>query len=1525
MSKSDEVTQIFSSIFSPGKKQNNSSPFLNSSKNIPELIKNLISQKKSVEQKIDILITLLGYFQINENLINVFMKPIFYGSKFYTLLEPLFDLYISPILKSEQISLIEKIIKLILSHITISKSSIEYVYQKLSLYFYDKNKEILDENILLKYLNLLNLLYSDNTCDNELKIQKEMKNYIYFNGKNSSLTFKLNENPTNINSNFPTLENGLTLFFCFYMKKNLMTQFYELNEKNKFQLVEIKIGLHKICLQLDDINNIKIIIDKNNSNLINIKSCLKFDDWNNICFMINQKSDSKLDINLVINGKNNISSFSIQKDFQISEKIKEITLFKNFVGLVTSVLFFSFELNEKQIQYFNDLKYGFNKKRILYEFFIKNNKNFLSNGINKNKYHEKIKVDKSLNLFDFSLIKQNIKNLICFLVPFNYNKEKNEIHDIFGNFYGKLGENDGVNNYKNNSKDIKVLGGINNLLPIIELIFSANSRAKNIKYKYINKNILSEKTFLAFFKILDNLFSDKKNNLINSNKCKFFSSLVIFLEKFPAKVFNYDEIVKIFINIGKATCDSKDDEAFNKDNFINMILMNEKILYKFTKKNQNIIWDNLYKFFSKNFNKMKNFLNIPKICMTIRYYDENRYKEYCCIKHANLFKPNKVNEKEEYKPIIMKPEMDKKIDKFFKLIQLYIEKMNNKEEIIDLFKMLLMDLAPCMQKKIISLFYNYFSKEKINITEKKKVLDNLLKNNMIEIIEYVLDISYLDVRIEILRLFKLILDDKDLSETCSKYLNIMRGENGIKYIHNFLADNSIPDKIILKNGEEKNKLINYFNKEIYDKDLDTLWNYFSKWLTYVSNDNITLSEILVSENKNNKTNIFIYEEIIDYILLFISKSSEKYIEPFLAIMFSFFKDETINNRIILYTNVNIYSWIIQTIFYFYNKENISEKKYITNIKNQSLNIFCEFFSHRRPNEEFLIRIKYILEYSYKLNEILKEDKKSINENTKIIRILFEKIIEKVPKKVNDIVHIYFGFIIFYKNYSKYKEKQPNIKEYLKSLLDVITNFNILKIKEKNKFKFYKFGLLPKYIYEGLNINILKEPGKKATLKEIWQDSNLYDSIIDYYKTNLWGVEYLCEKVKIEYDGDPLKISRKILKEYADNKTYKNILLEDIIKSFNIKISEQKDGPTKIIEENKINIFNINLILLCVAIELTTDEEESNFILGLFQQFLIYLIIVSTNISQQEKYHDYIQEKIYDSLGYGSLFLSKINIKKYEEICNEVLLPILEQINSDNSKKKIKTIFSGKKNMFNNTAINKLFEGKDIIDNEEKKKSNKKDNEFENKLNITFKGDIPKILTNIFEIDLISKEDKEIKIKFFYKNIYIKEEGIYDKENEEEKNRVIKKVPKLLTFFETLVKKYSNESALKEKMRRNNYKRIKKRLFSWRGFWSDRDLFFINPEKLKLKRKNHISKEMVMPLLCPVLDMDYYLPDFSKFDIRKLFNKNSHSYKISLDIDDSLRDGLDEIVEKELNSQNNDKKDIIIDSIKNNSKIMIKKI
>ena len=58
--------------------------------------------------------------------------------------------------------------------------------------------------------------------------------------------------------------------------------------------------------------------------------------------------------------------------------------------------------------------------------------------------------------------------------------------------------------------------------------------------------------------------------------------------------------------------------------------------------------------------------------------------------------------------------------------------------------------------------------------------------------------------------------------------------------------------------------------------------------------------------------------------------------------------------------------------------------------------------------------------------------------------------------------------------------------------------------------------MPKYVYDGLNCNKL-ESGKKGTLKEIWKDFGLYDSIIDSYKSNLWGIENLCKKEREDRD------------------------------------------------------------------------------------------------------------------------------------------------------------------------------------------------------------------------------------------------------------------------------------------------------------------------------------------------------------------------------------------------------------------------
>ena len=437
------------------------------------------------------------------------------------------------------------------------------------------------------------------------------------------------------------------------------------------------------------------------------------------------------------------------------QKISDIKLFQNFLGLSTSILFFSFELNTKQIQYFNSLKYGFFKNKLLYEFFAKNDKKYLGNGVNQYKYANQFKVDKYLELFDFSLKKQTIKGLISFLCPFTYNKEKNVIDDIFGNFIGEFSENDGINNYQKKANSIRSLGGMNNLLPIVELMYSTISKSKSIKYNYIDKSILTEKTFLEFCKVLNTILNEREKNLIDGNKRKFFSSFGLFLEKFPPNIFT-NEILKIFFDIGKGAF--KITENIYKETFINMILLNEKIISKFSQEDQLKLWDYVKNCFDSDYSQMKDSIDMKKICMLLRFYDDKRYSEYCCMDHANLFKPK--DDKEKYNPKVMSPELNTKIEKLIDIVKIYIDKKlyEPEDNVVILYQLLSFDLSPCLQKKIIQVYFSHFKNDKVPMEIKKNVLDNLLKNNFIEISEYILCISLLDVRIEMLKLFKIITE-----------------------------------------------------------------------------------------------------------------------------------------------------------------------------------------------------------------------------------------------------------------------------------------------------------------------------------------------------------------------------------------------------------------------------------------------------------------------------------------------------------------------------------------------------------------------------------------------------------------------------------------------------------------------------------------------------------------------------------------------------------------------------------------------
>ena len=61
--------------------------------------------------------------------------------------------------------------------------------------------------------------------------------------------------------------------------------------------------------------------------------------------------------------------------------------------------------------------------------------------------------------------------------------------------------------------------------------------------------------------------------------------------------------------------------------------------------------------------------------------------------------------------------------------------------------------------------------------------------------------------------------------------------------------------------------------------------------------------------------------------------------------------------------------------------------------------------------------------------------------------------------------------------------------------------------------------IPKYYLDGLYFSESNNNNSNKTLNEIWEDFLIYDSIIDYYYSNIWGIENICKKVKIEYNGN----------------------------------------------------------------------------------------------------------------------------------------------------------------------------------------------------------------------------------------------------------------------------------------------------------------------------------------------------------------------------------------------------------------------
>ena len=348
-----------------------------------------------------------------------------------------------------------------------------------------------------------------------------------------------------------------------------------------------------------------------------------------------------------------------------------------------------------------------------------------------------------------------------------------------------------------------------------------------------------------------------------------------------------------------------------------------------------------------------------------------------------------------------------------------------------------------------------------------------------------------------------------------------------------------------------------------------------------------------------------------------------------------------------------------------------------------------------------------------------------------------------------------------------------------------------------------------------------------------------------------------------------------------------------------------------------------------------SKNEKDFLYWLkdLKDFLRFIIIASCNLfkNNQNDFYKQIQDKCIEPIAAGLCFFYNLYLttsickSKVEKSFNSLLLLCLKlikcQYNYENRHKKIiKLIKKGTNDLGNSALI--LFFNEYIKD--------KSGNAFfsqtkiesmpldDNNKSVSYIN----TLINNKEFINVFLENKNLKNKLYngfyslnsYKKAvdyrydlipYLLETSLnsykkavdyrydlipYLLETYDESYK--KTILTLLPKYENELAKYSNNSLEKNIKNKNLYKVFKKSAFSWRGYWSSRENFFSEtPPQFKYKLINHYTKSFMKPILVPILDISYYLPEFSGYDPKNLFKKDNSTkskYIVNLDIDKILK-------------------------------------
>ena len=1184
---------------------------------------------------------------------------------------------------------------LLLSQITVEKDTYKYILSFLINFINEKNitaavnkkkniqnnSDLPDEavikfnsNHLFRVLELLNIFYT------YLQTYNELPNYFFFSGESeSNITIPNKENPKDHNKKLLNLDDTLCimLFIKVLPSEYIKAVYSSINNKilelrligQKKEGFTININRdNKLCTNFTGDKTFFQLVD-NEINCVTIKFNINKKKELNSEIYLGQDKEELTPIPLFENEKEKTEK---NKNEKIKDEISEIILFKNFIGICTNIIIYKERKSEGLPKFLFSWEENYNKKTKQSSKDENNKNNYLTrkktqfsmkaifpNGIYSEElysYFTKVELKEQVEQNVLSkniIIKDELKinssdfkdffnnNLIAIYMPtrvdVSYKNEesslsnasklilRDSINNLDAYFSSRAPYLNGVHTYSRIIDDFGIIGGINNLLPIIELM---------VNYP----ELLSQENFSLYFNTISNcLFSNLYEKAIKKeNNSNFFIYLSYFLEKIPSIYFDNSLIENFKMILAFLNNFNESDFCILNKQFCDWILINEKILNKFSKEDQkNVI--NTISIIAGNRNIDVDFIRIIKILL---YYDRKNNFQFCCKEHADYFNDN-------YE--IMEPELSNLIQPVEKLVHIifdkkysiYLEKEKNlnnsknnthikgtsnkniaaieedifeENELYYFFYLLTFDISPCLQKSIIYLVTKFISD--FSYDNFVKMFDK--KRELFDIVLYVFKTSIFDVKIDALNLLFLIEEKTKETKNFDDFDKQIFLKKEIIPI--FLIDeiNNLPSN----NNQEKKKNENDDNSlNINDKRKASEENNKEETKENEDKQNNSNDEDDATDLNNEKINQIIEE-----------------------------KKEKLKNEIKKDTNAP------------------DEEKIKYGIKSDLDIEGVKYFLYSPSQIQKKINQKYNKQkFNSLINSLYEKIIFYFNNNDINLNFKLELLLQIVSK--GDLLLIQ-SFILWLSKLIKDQEENKksfilneliNNQNLLLWLLEISFQIYILKNQEKDK---NKTPFIP-----GFSIDIYKNSDTLKQLEKPYDEKEKKEIFDEVYKNCKEFLKFIFN-TKIPKFDFVLSWSKYYLELKKENNIYQkmndfiNELIQDLLNSSNITtLSEQifLNNP-----KSKHTLYFFNLFLEFLTFykldygKKFFEEEEEN-------KINIHLIKKIVNDFKYILYNQREKEEEIDAIKYLELFEKKIDGYIFIRVIYLICLPIW----SGNEKKSVK--------------------------------------------------------------------------------------------------------------------------------------------------------------------------------------------------------------------------------------------------------------